>query len=263
MYLGSINLPGCARSGTQTGTFPMLMLHPRGPEVTISGKSLLSRSPGLTPKGSSGYVPWVIAAAWLLCRTITYWWLLLCMQPLSSSLFKAQLLHSQNYGIQKQSANARFKNEIFFLFCSMPVEGLKSSPARQSPTPASLTCSQSRATHPCQPLPCCFLGRWTPHRWIFPLGKKPDWHIQPAAWWTQLQFLQINQTFFNIGNNRIRIFSPKQLLYCNLGVFEATTTNGTGNWKFIPFAKHSLLLYMKKYIESLEKTWMGVQTLMF
>lgn len=59
-----------------------------------------------------------------------------------------------------------------------------------------------------------------------------------------------------------RIFSQKQLLYCNLGAFEATT-NRIRELKFIPFAKHSLLLYMMKYIENLEKTWMGVQTLMF
>lgn len=46
--------------------------------------------------------------------------------------------------------------------------------------------------------------------------------------WTQhtpAPILQIDETLFYIGNNMFRIIFPKQLLYSNLGVFEATTTN--------------------------------------
>lgn len=61
--------------------------------------------------------------------------------------------------------------------------------------------------------------------------------------WTQhspAPILQRKETLFNIGNNIFRIFSPEQLLYCNLGASEATATNGIGELEVYSLCKAQL-----------------------
>lgn len=127
----------------------------------------------------------------------------------------------------------------------MPVAGLKSSPTCQSPllhpSPVQTVTKPAPPTHPSLSRGA-FWGDELPRgEYSLALGKTPMcWltHLYPGWFpygkpcsfmgfaWTQhfpAPTFQINETLFNTGNNMFRIFSQKQLLYCNLGAFEATT----------------------------------------
>lgn len=138
----------------------------------------------------------------------------------------------------------RFKNEMIFFFFFQCLWKVWFKPNWSEPTAASLT-SPNQCHPPREGSLMVLSGEMN-----FPgLNIPLHWEKSPTCWrphlypgwfpqencsfmgfaWTQhspAPTLQRNETLFNRGNNMFRIFSPEQLLYCNLGAFEATTTNG-------------------------------------
>lgn len=70
---------------------------------------------------------------------------------------------------------------------------------------------------------------WLTHLYSgwFPYGKPRSFTRSACTRCFPARILQINADLPNAGNNTLSNFSPEQPLYCNLGVFEATTTTTT------------------------------------